>query len=62
LNSSIQLSEKKSRQETGSSKGHEGTLAYVMLPMACSAYFLIQLRTTHPEVVPPQRAGLSHLN
>ena len=34
-------------------KGHGGVLLTALLPMACSASFLIELRTTSPGVAPP---------
>ena len=39
------------------SRDHGGVLLTVLLPMACSACFLMPSRTTGPGVTPPRRIG-----
>jgi hypothetical protein len=34
-------------------RGHGGELLTDLFPMACSAFFLIELRTTNPGLAPP---------
>ena len=36
-------------------RGHGGTFLTGLLPLACSAYLLIEPKTTSPEMVPPTR-------
>jgi hypothetical protein len=42
------------------SRGHGGMFITGLLPLACSAFSLIETKTTSPEMVPPTR-GLSPL-